>query len=310
MKYKKLNKNISSKKKFFKINKILEHIFNINICSSNESISFLKKRNLYIKKIIYKFKIGYLCKNKFFKIRSKYKKYISCIKNNVRYFLFDKRIIFPIRNIKGNRIGFIGRNIKNDSYSRYIFSNIKKYIKKNEILYGLFENYKYIKKSKFIFIVEGIIDLISMFKIGIKNVISTLGCNISIYQIKTLINTKKNIYFLYDGDKAGRNAYIYITYKYFYLLINKNVFFIFLKYKDPDYLINNNLNYFKKEITNKISLEEFIIENNYFNNVKIINYFINNFSIISRKIKIIKIKNKYFSFYFSILKTKLKYFYI
>ena len=128
-------------------------------------------------------------------------------KNNKKYDRFRNRIIFPIHNISGKVIAFGARQIKNDDKQpKYINSpETVLYIKSN-ILYGIYQSKNTIRKEDKCYLVEGYTDVISLFQIGIENVVSSSGTSLTTNQIKLISRYTKNITILYDGDQAGINA--------------------------------------------------------------------------------------------------------
>ena len=128
-------------------------------------------------------------------------------KNNKKYDRFRNRIIFPIHNISGKVIAFGARQIKDDeNQPKYINSpETTLYIKSN-ILYGIYQSKNNIRKDDKCYLVEGYTDVISLFQIGIENVVASSGTSLTTNQIKLIARYTKNVTILYDGDQAGINA--------------------------------------------------------------------------------------------------------
>lgn len=162
-------------------------------------------------------------------------------KNNVIYDRFRNRIIFPIKNLDNNIIGFGGRILSNNIKPKYINSPESDiFIKRNE-LYGLCKiNQDNVHRS--IIIVEGYLDVISLYKCGITNVVSSLGTSFSYEQFNLLKKKYKKIIFCYDGDEAGQTASFKIAIKLLHNLSeNFYIGFIILPPGyDPDLLIRSH----------------------------------------------------------------------
>ncbi len=124
-------------------------------------------------------------------------------RNNI-YDRFRERIIFPIRNRRGLVIGFGGRSI-GEQQPKYLNSPETHLFQKGHELYGLFETLNY-SRPKQIFVVEGYLDVISLYQAGIKNTVATLGTAISKIQIEKLFKETAKIQFCFDGDLAGQTA--------------------------------------------------------------------------------------------------------
>ncbi|MDH3004386.1 MAG: DNA primase [Candidatus Shikimatogenerans sp. JK-2022] len=257
------NSNIKNNKNIFyiyKINKFINNYFKKILKKNKYILNFLIKRGVK-KKTIKKFSLSYSPNISLLNFLNKKKILINdfILKNmglftiikNKNYFLFKNRIIFPIKNIDGNIIAFGGRIINTYiNKNKYINSPNNVLFNKSNCLYGLYENKFEILKEKFCYIVEGYIDLLSLYQIKIKNVVSTLGTNISNYQIKLIKKFTKNIILLYDGDKTGINgAFKNLN---IFLINNINInFFYFKNNMDPNsYILKNKIidkYYFKKK---------------------------------------------------------------
>ena len=124
--------------------------------------------------------------------------------NNKKYDRFRNRVIFPVHNLSGKTIAFGARILAEDKKQpKYINSpETSLYIKSN-ILYGLYQSKNEIRKLDNCFLVEGYTDVISLFRIGIENVVASSGTSLTTNQIKLISRYTKNITILFDGDKAG-----------------------------------------------------------------------------------------------------------
>ena len=129
------------------------------------------------------------------------------IKDNKKYDRFRNRLMFPIHNITGKVIAFGARQIKEEKKQpKYINSPETLLYIKSDILYGLYQSKNEIRKEDNCYLVEGYTDVISLYQIGINNVVSSSGTSLTNGQIKLLSRYTKNITILYDGDEAGLNA--------------------------------------------------------------------------------------------------------
>lgn len=122
-----------------------------------------------------------------------------------RYDRFRERIIFPIKNNRGEVIAFGGRIIGSGE-PKYLNSPETKLFNKSLELYGLFEAQKSIRELKQVIVVEGYLDVIALHQYGISNVVATMGTAISEEHIKTLFRLSEQIIYAFDGDSAGKKA--------------------------------------------------------------------------------------------------------
>jgi len=124
--------------------------------------------------------------------------------DNRKYDRFRDRIMFPIRNVKGQVIAFGGR-VLNDEKPKYLNSPETEVFKKSEELYGLYELMQSGNPSR-IMVVEGYMDVIALHQFGITNVVATLGTATGPAHINKLFKQVKEVIFCFDGDAAGRKA--------------------------------------------------------------------------------------------------------
>lgn len=125
------------------------------------------------------------------------------------YDRFHSRVIFPFFSITGKVIGFAGRLMKqNDKVGKYVNSPTSPLFEKHNCLYGLFQAKQEIVRQNHCYLVEGQMDVISMFQAGIKNVVASGGTSLTQPQIKLMHRFTDRITVLYDGDKAGIKAAI------------------------------------------------------------------------------------------------------
>ncbi|MDR1012608.1 MAG: DNA primase [Coxiellaceae bacterium] len=188
--------------------------FEQQLYNSKHAISYLKNRGLN-KEICKKFKIGYasndwnnlnsFCRSSTINERHLLISGLLMTKNNKYYSRFRNRIMFPIWDTRGNIVGFGGRSLSKDSV-KYLNSPETPIFHKGKELYGLNEAKKSMPNLKFLIVVEGYLDVISLAQFGITNVVATLGTTISTKQIQSLLRNTQEIVFCFDGDLAGRAA--------------------------------------------------------------------------------------------------------
>ncbi len=122
-----------------------------------------------------------------------------------RYDRFRERIMFPIRNQRGNLIGFGGRIIGKGE-PKYLNSPETSLFSKGHELYGLWEGRTGIRKEGHVLVVEGYMDVVGLAQHGLSNAVATLGTATTSFHIQKLLRASNKIIFSFDGDKAGRKA--------------------------------------------------------------------------------------------------------
>ena len=126
--------------------------------------------------------------------------------DNFTYDIFRNRIMFPLYDLDGRTVGFSGRIYNKTDDNKYVNSKESKVFKKGELLYNYHRAIEYAKKSNCIIIVEGFMDVIRLYTIGIKNVVATMGTAITKSHVNLIRRLSKNIILCFDGDKAGEKA--------------------------------------------------------------------------------------------------------
>jgi DNA primase len=179
-----------------------------------------------------------------------------------RYDRFRDRIMFPIRNLKGQVIGFGGR-ILDKGEPKYLNSPETTLFKKGQTLYGLFEARKFIREKSFVLVCEGYMDVVALAQLGFPNSVATLGTACTETHIQMLLRHTDRVVFSFDGDSAGRKAAKRAFEACVPLLADeKEMRFLFLpKEHDPDSFIREfGQERFQKEINQAIPLSRFFLE--------------------------------------------------
>lgn len=121
------------------------------------------------------------------------------------YDRFRNRIVFPIINTRGKVIGFGGRAIGPDN-PKYLNSPETSVFQKKYNLYGLNLTRQEIGKMNYAIIVEGYMDVISLYQHGIKNAVASLGTALTTNQAAMIKRYTDNVILAYDADEAGLSA--------------------------------------------------------------------------------------------------------
>ena len=121
------------------------------------------------------------------------------------YDKFRNRVIFPIINTGGKVIGFGGRII-GEGEPKYLNSQESAVFRKKNNLYGLNLSRKEAGRQDAIILVEGYMDVVSLYQAGVRNVSASLGTALTENQAKLIRRYTKNVILSYDADSAGQNA--------------------------------------------------------------------------------------------------------
>ena len=122
-----------------------------------------------------------------------------------RYDRFRDRIMFPIRSVQGDVIGFGGR-VLDRGEPKYLNSPETPVFSKGRELYGLFEGRVAIRQRGYALVVEGYMDVVALAQSGFGNAVATLGTACTAEHVQKLFRFTDSVVFSFDGDAAGRRA--------------------------------------------------------------------------------------------------------
>ncbi|MFY8054384.1 MAG: DNA primase, partial [Limnohabitans sp.] len=122
-----------------------------------------------------------------------------------RYDRFRDRVMFPIRNVKGECIGFGGR-VLGDGTPKYLNSPETPVFSKGRELYGLYEARNALRDVGYVLVTEGYMDVVALAQLGFPNAVATLGTACTSDHVQKLFRFTDNVVFSFDGDGAGRRA--------------------------------------------------------------------------------------------------------
>jgi DNA primase len=180
-----------------------------------------------------------------------------------RYDRFRRRIMFPIRDKRGQVIGFGGRIIGAGD-PKYLNSPESELFHKGQNLYGLYEARLDNAKPPRLIIVEGYMDVVMLAQHGIRNVVATMGTATTDEQIQRLYRTSPSLIFCFDGDNAGRRAATRALHTAMpHITDGRDLRFLFLPDgEDPDsYVQTHGRTAFIEQVEqNSLSFDRFILQ--------------------------------------------------
>ncbi len=207
------------KKQMLKVNRVANEFYReiLKRSSANHPIrEYILKRKLKAE-TIEEFQIGFapsewdllthhLEKQKVSTILAEDARLIKSRKEGQGHFdLFRDRLMFPILSPAGEVLAFGGR-IHDQGEPKYLNSPETLVFNKGKVLYGLAQTAKYIRSEDSVVIVEGYMDLVSLFQAGIKNVAATMGTALTAEHAKLIKRITTNVVVLFDSDEAGQRA--------------------------------------------------------------------------------------------------------
>ena len=194
------------KTRLFKINFLSAQVFHQILTkhpAGKQALEYLKKRKL-TDQTIKDYLIGYAPDSSILGRFLKQKGFIEGEINNAggpdRFY---RRIIFPIRDVMGNVLGFTGRVTDPNQEPKYLNTPETPIFHKSRILFNLEKARGEIKIAKTTIVVEGQMDVISSYQAEVKNVVATSGTALTAEHLQILYRYTPNIIFSFDGDTAG-----------------------------------------------------------------------------------------------------------
>lgn len=178
-----------------------------------------------------------------------------------RYDRFRDRIMFPIRNPKGQVIAFGGR-ILDTGEPKYLNSPETPLFSKGNTLYGLFEARQAIRDKGYVIVCEGYMDVVALAQLGFANGVATLGTACTSNHVRSLMRQSDRIVFSFDGDAAGQRAAKRALEACLSMMADdKEVKFLFLPEEhDPDSFVREKgADAFEQAISQAMPLSSFFI---------------------------------------------------
>ncbi|HIQ30987.1 MAG TPA: DNA primase [Aquifex aeolicus] len=199
-----------------KLHPVLEEIslfYHSKLKENRDAVEYLRQRGIE-NATVRRFMLGYAPTGgdliKFLKSRGELELYertgnIVKIEEGRYRDLFRGRLVIPIRDVRGNFVGFGGRSLLGE-VPKYINSPESELFTKRSLLFGIYEGVAYLRELKSAVVVEGYFDVIALHQEGIRNAVATLGTSFGREHARTLSGFVEKVFLVFDGDEAGRRA--------------------------------------------------------------------------------------------------------
>lgn len=175
------------------------------------------------------------------------------------YDRFRGRLMFPIYDV-GNYVVAFGGRIIEDGEPKYLNSPESPVYTKGKILYGLNKTKENIKEKGYVILVEGYLDLISLWNAGIRNVVAALGTALTREHVDLIKRYSTEVITLFDSDQAGRKAVSRSLGLFFAGEVNAKVVILPDGYDPDEYLRTFGREALEKLIENAKSVVDYYIE--------------------------------------------------
>ncbi|MCK4552032.1 MAG: DNA primase [Tenericutes bacterium] len=260
----------NTSKNLYKANDLASKFYTLNLLnleSGKPALEYLKNRGFDVN-LIEEFQLG-LAPNKytglFNQLKTEYQPLellnaglINRNDSGDYYDLFRNRIMFPIKDESGRIIAFSGRVFgDNENPAKYVNTPYTELFHKGTILYNISKALPHIKANNRAILMEGYFDVIKAAKFGVKEVVCSMGTQLTIDQALKIREYTENVLIIYDGDRAGREA----TFKALKLLerAKLNVKIVLMpEGLDPDDYMNKHNDFLYQVDNNQIDQYDFV----------------------------------------------------
>lgn len=240
------------------------YINNLNTAQGKEAREYLKKRNIN-EETIKEFQIGLaLKKDNLSKILIQKFKPEDALKSGLigkndygYYDLFYERIMFPLYDLDGNPVAYSGRIYNREDNSKYFNTRETEMFKKGELLYNYHRAKNDARKKNQIIIMEGFMDVIRAYTIGIKNVVATMGTAVTDIQAHLIKRMAKEVILCFDGDEAGAKATMACSNELLKIGVTPKVIRLEDDLDPDEYIQKFGKDTFQRKIDNPISIMDF-----------------------------------------------------
>ena len=173
--------------------------------------------------------------------------------------VYDDRITFPLYEVSGKPVGISGRIYKDNGQNKYLNTKETPIFKKGEMLYNYHRAIEECRREKSVIVMEGFMDVIRAYTIGVKNVVALMGTALTKEQINLLKRLSSNIIMCLDGDDPGVHATLSIGDTLLEQKIEVKVIPL-PKEDDPDtYILKNGKEKFERLIKAAVNFSDFKI---------------------------------------------------
>ncbi len=183
------------------------------------------------------------------------------VKNSYGYSdIYNNRIMFPIWDVTGKVVGFSGRIFNGEDttkYAKYINTKETPIFKKGEILYNYHRAKNACRQKNFTVIVEGQLDLIRIYSIGLFNVVATMGTAFTKEHALLIKRLAKDVVICFDGDGAGEKATLACGNELEHLGISPKIVRLEDSLDPDEYIKKYGKDKFLRKIDNPISFMDF-----------------------------------------------------
>ena len=268
----KRSKEIAEKKeRLRKILQISSNFYQHMLIRDKKALNYVFKKRKLSKEIVQDFKVGYAPNGQKILTNFLLKKGFSLndirdsgLLNRFGGDIFRNRMVITLKDASGEPVGFTGRIIDDElNAPKYLNTPQTLLYDKSSNIFGLSQAKNEIRKTGFAVVVEGNMDVISSHQVDVRNVVATAGTAMTVNHLKALSRFSNDIRLCFDSDQAGINA----TERAISLGQQAGVELSIItldqsagQAKDPDELIQKDIELWRKSIANPQPAMEWIFD--------------------------------------------------
>ncbi len=209
--------NSKAKERLFDAVEASVSYYQVQLTKNEQALKYLRLKREYDKQTIIDFRFGYspsgkdnlyqYLKSKGFEDRELLQAGLVVKRDNGIIDMFRGRIMVPLRDTQGRPVAFTARQLKDDKNSpKYINTQATILYDKSRQLFGFSQAKEGIRKSGYVVVVEGNLDVVASHQAGITQVVASAGTALTTYHLKSLQRFTGDVRLAFDDDRAGQEA--------------------------------------------------------------------------------------------------------
>ena len=239
---------------------------NMNSSVGKDAKEYLKKRGFGIE-VIKEFGIGLslknnemltklLCKKEY---HSKLLMQTGLVNKNEKglHDVYYNRIMFPLWNLEGKVVGFSGRIYQSNDTAKYVNTKETEIFKKGDLLYNYHRAKNEARRVGQVIVMEGFMDVIRSYTIGIQNVVATMGTAVTKQQALLLKRMSKEIILCFDGDDAGAKATMSCSNELLKIGVTPKIIRLEENLDPDEYILKYGEEQFQQKLKNPMNIMDF-----------------------------------------------------
>src|SRR5574344_92154 len=171
--------------------------------------------------------------------------------------IYQNRIMFPLWDLNGHIVGYSGRIYDTVDGAKYINSKETAIFKKGELLYNYHRSRDIIRTMDTVIVMEGFVDIIGAYKIGVLNTVAMMGTAVTKYQANLIRRMASNIILLFDGDSAGAKATMRSIDEFVSIGVTPKIVRLEEDLDPDDYIKKYGKDKFMSKLSNPINIMDF-----------------------------------------------------